>query len=62
MESEDFVFRIRLMVSEYRKSVGDAGEKDFGDRQKIERNAGFFSGKGRRGWIVDAEAFQLEKQ
>lgn len=62
MESEDFVFRIRLMVSEYRKSVGDAGEKDFGDRLKIERNAGFFSGKGRRGWIVDAEAFQLEKQ
>lgn len=41
MESEDFVFRIRFMVSCCRK------EKEMG------RNCGFFRGKGRRGWIVE---------
>lgn len=43
LEWEDYVFRIRLMVS---------------NCKEIGRNAGFFRGKDRKGWIVSAEEWK----
>lgn len=40
MEFEDFVFRVHFMVSEC------------GKLQKIEKNCGFFKGRGRRGYVL----------
>lgn len=52
MENEEYVFRIQLMVSECKKKFFPK------DSTKDNRNAGFFRGKGRRGWIENVELRQ----